>query len=108
MMQNVTTALVLLALSGAPAIPPKGVEAAAAPERIPTYFELPRAEREELPELELTLIRFDSDPEQRFVILNGRRITEGLPAGRELWVHEIRATSVVMKHIDRYFLLTPR
>lgn len=88
--------------------PPAPRPEAPVPERIPSYFELTAEVRAELPDLELRMIRYDPDPEQRFVIMNGRRITEGLPAGRDLWVHEIRAGAVVMRFIDQYFLLTPR
>lgn len=126
-MLNPTTLLMLLALTGGgptpqsadpdsaagrsppthvPPPPPRPAEPV--PERIPSYFELTAEVRAELPELELSMIRYDPDPQQRFVIINGRRITEGLPAGRELWVHEIRTAAVVMRHIDRYFLLAPR
>ncbi len=127
-MLNPTTLLALLVLIGTPGPPARGGAQdsptgtpppryvppppprpeAPVPERIPGYFELSAEMRAELPELDLTLIRYDPDPEQRFVILSGRRITEGLPAGRDLWVHEIRAGAVVMRYIDQYFLLEPR
>lgn len=88
--------------------PPPPRPAEPVPERIPSFFDLGAEVRAELPQLELTMIRYDPDPQRRFVIMNGRRITEGLPAGRDLWVHEIRAGGVILRYIDQYFLLTPR
>lgn len=98
--------------TAAPAVryvpPPPPRPEAPVPDTVPAYSDLKPALREEMPDLDLTMIRYHADPEQRFVILNGIRANEGLPAGRDLWIHEIRPTAVVMKYIDQYFLLRPR
>ena len=77
------------------------------PDKVPGYWQLGPGLRSEIPELELSAIRYAAQPEQRFVILNGNRLAEGLPAGQDLWIHEIRRQSVIMKFRDDYFELKP-
>lgn len=52
----------------------------------PMYWELPYAERKDLPEFDITMHVYTPDPHDRFVILNGVRQVQGdtLASGQKL------------------------
>lgn len=72
---------------------------------LPTYDELPEGLRREHDRPDLEIHSYDPDPAKRFVMINGFRGREGMPIGRELWVHEIRPDGVVMRVQDRFFFI---
>lgn len=74
---------------------------------LPSYDELPLQLRQQYDRPELATLYYHAIPEQRYALVNGFHGREGLPVGRELWIHEIRKDGVVMRIQDRYFLLKP-
>lgn len=74
---------------------------------LPGYDELPLDIRREHDRPHLELHYYDPDPDKRFAMINGFRGSEGLPIGRELWIHEIRPDGVVVRVQDRFFFIRP-
>ena len=66
-------------------------------------WELPYAQRREIPELKLSMHVYGSDPAKRFVIINGNRQVEGDEV-ESLKLIEIRADGVVFEHQGQRFL----
>lgn len=75
---------------------------------VPTFNELPYAVRREVPPLALTLHMFSADPERRFAIINGVRVTDGQPIEGGVDVKEIRPNGVLVRYKDTDFLLPSR
>lgn len=82
--------------------PPKG----AVPATVPAIHELPIQIRKEIGEVKLSMIAWNSAPEERFVKVNDMRVGEGGVAGQELWVREIRPREVVFQYASHYFVLS--
>jgi hypothetical protein len=74
---------------------------------LPSYDELPLAIRREINRPALSVLFYADIPEDRYALINGFHGHEGLPIGRELWIHEIRKDGVILRIQDRYFLLKP-
>lgn len=85
------------AVSAAPAVAPGASNSPL------LLWELPYAQRREIPELKLSMHVFGSDPAQRFVIINGIRQVEGDEI-ESLKLIEIRADGVVFEHQGQRFL----
>lgn len=75
---------------------------------VPTLHQLPYAVRREIPQLALTLHMFSTDPERRFAIINGVRVTDGQPIEGGIDVKEIRPNGVLVRYKDTDFLLPAR
>jgi general secretion pathway protein B len=92
------------------AVQPISAEAVAAPqspaEVLPQMYQLPYGLRKDLPKLSLTMHVYSPVPEERFVVLNGKRYTlESLAPGPDLNLIEIVADGVVMEFRGQRFLL---
>ena len=75
-------------------------------EVLPLMYQLPYATRKDLPKLELTMHVFSPIPEERFIVLNGKRYTLETPApGPDLNLLEIVADGAVMEFRGQRFLL---
>lgn len=77
------------------------------PNNLLTFPELPLALQRELPEMNLELLLYNQNPEERRVRISGQSGHEGLPIGREVWIHEIRKDGVVIRYWEGFFLLEP-
>jgi general secretion pathway protein B len=91
----------------APAPPPAPV---ADPEvhgsTLPAIHELAYATRRELPKLDLSMHVYSRLAEERFVVLNGKRYTQAMPAlGPDLNLVDIVAEGVVLEFRGQRFLL---
>lgn len=60
-------------------------------------WELPQAQRSEFPDLDLTVHFFSDRPENRFVLINGERYTEGQGVGPDTRLVEIRRRGAVVE-----------
>jgi hypothetical protein len=74
------------------------------PEQVPDFDSLPAELRRQIPPIRIQGHRWHADPSQRFVQIDGRRVTEDGVAGQELWLRQIRRDSVVMQFRDSLFL----
>lgn len=72
---------------------------------LPTLRELDAGLRSELPPLRVTMHVYNADPERRFVLIDGRRYTEGSKLSAELELVEIRREGSVLGFRGRQFLL---
>lgn len=82
---------------------PVTVAPAAAPNAVKLLWELPYAQRREIPELKVTMHVFDATPAARFIIVNGNRQVEGDDI-EGLKLIEIRADGVVLESQGQRFL----
>ncbi len=75
-----------------------------APEPI-SYWELPDAVRAQVPEIKFTVLVYARRPQDRFVLIDGQRLTEGdaLPSGPK--IVEIRLDGVVFSYRLYHFLV---
>jgi general secretion pathway protein B len=69
------------------------------------YWELPDAIRAEVPEIRFTVLVYNQDPEQRFVLIDGQRLAEGDSAQPGLLVQEIRRDGVIFSYRLYKFLV---
>lgn len=74
---------------------------------LPRLADLPAAERNALPPLNITMHVFADEPAQRFVILDGRRHGEGATPAGGLVIREIRRDGLVISFNGRD-VLVPR
>ncbi len=75
-------------------------------EVLPEVFQLPYATRKELPKLELSMHVFSPQPNERFIVLNGKRYTlESAEPGPELDLLDIVADGAVLEFRGQRFLL---
>ncbi len=95
-----------LAAVPAPPVSAPAPGAAAAPQgpATPLIWELPYAQRRDIPELKVTMHVYAAEPAQRFVIINGDRHVEGDDVG-SLKLGEIRADGIVFVSNGQRFLL---
>jgi general secretion pathway protein B len=86
---------------------PASIPSAAANDEpwLPTLRELDAGLRSELPPLRVTMHVYNADPERRFVLIDGRRYTEGSKLTAELELVEIRREGSVLGFRGRQFLL---
>ena len=87
---------------GMDAPPPRG----AVPADVPAIHELPVQVRQEIGDVKLSMIAWNTSPDRRFVKVNDMRVAEGGVAGQELWVREIRPREVVFQYANYYFVLS--
>lgn len=76
-----------------------------ADDELQSYDQLPLEIRRELNRPQLSILSYSDIPDERYAMVNGFRGYEGLPVGRELWIHTIRPDGVVMRVQDQFFLL---
>lgn len=86
-----------------PPLPP-GVEVPP-DDQLQSYDDLPLDIRRELNRPHLSILFYADEPDERYAMINGFRGREGLPVGRELWIHEIRPDGVVMRIENQFFLI---
>lgn len=70
-------------------------------------WELPLSVRRELPSLNLSIHVFATEPESRFVLINGERRIEGDELGQGAQLVEIRREGALVQFRDYRFLLEP-
>ena len=70
-----------------------------------SYWELPDAVRENVPEIKFSVLVYAANPSDRFVLINGQRLTEGDNAGPDLVVKEIRREGVIFSYRLYQFLV---
>jgi general secretion pathway protein B len=70
-----------------------------------SYWELPDAVRADVPEIKYSVLVYDTDPSQRFVLINGQRLAEGDSVQPGLVVREIRRDGVVFSYRLYRFLV---
>jgi len=87
-----------------PTPPPASVEPTPPRDDLPTLAILAPGERAALPPLKLSMHVWNSDPGQRFAIVDGQRLTEGATIGGAV-VAEIRRDGVVLDVNGRRVLL---
>lgn len=79
------------------------VDPAAHDDGLPLYWELPYAERKDLPEFRISMHVFAADPADRFVILNGTRQKEGDTLPGDLKLVRIDPDGIVLEHKGKQF-----
>lgn len=84
--------------------PAAAVPQAAEGPATPLIWELPYAQRRDIPELKVTMHVYATEPAQRFAIINGERHVEGDDVG-SLKLGEIRADGIVFVNNGQRFLL---
>ena len=70
-----------------------------------SYWELPDAIREEVPEIKFSVLVYAIDPADRFVLINGQRLVEGDSLLSGPVVKEIRRDGVIFSHRLYQFLV---
>ena len=70
-----------------------------------SYWELPDAVRANVPEIKFSVLVYATNPEDRFVLINGQRLREGGSAQPGLVVEEIRRDGVVFSYRLYQFLV---
>jgi len=70
-----------------------------------SYWELPDAIREIVPEMKFTVLVYARDPADRFVLIDGQRYRQGERVQPDLFVREIRRKGVVFKYRLYKFLV---
>jgi general secretion pathway protein B len=70
-----------------------------------SYWELPDAVRADIPEIKFSVLVYAADPADRFVLINGERLSEGDSAQPGLVVKEIRRDGVVFSYRLYQFLV---
>ena len=96
------------ASAGSAVITPPAVSAKPAPVAVtapefPLYWELPYAERKDLPEFKISMHVYSDAPEERFVILNGVRHVEGDNLGNDMKLRAIDPDGLVVQHNGKSF-----
>lgn len=69
------------------------------------YWELPDAVRAEVPEIKFSVLVYASNPDDRFVLINGQRLGEGDSVQSGLVVEEIRREGVLFSYRLYRFLI---
>lgn len=92
-----------------PAPPPEPEPEAWTPERsdFVRVWDLPLSVRRDLPKLDLSIHVFSSEPESRFVLINGERRIEGDELEQGARLIEIRRDGALVDFRDYRFLLEP-
>lgn len=63
-----------------------------------SYWELPDAQRNSIPEIKFSVLVYAEQPESRFVLINGERLIEGDALQQGLLIKEIRRDGVVFTY----------
>jgi len=69
------------------------------------YWDLPDAVRADVPEIKFSVLVYATDPAQRFVLINGQRLTEGDSVKPGLVVEEIQRDGVLFSYRLYRFLV---
>ena len=69
------------------------------------YWDLPDAVRADVPEIKFSVLVYASDPAERFVLINGQRLTEGDSVKPGLVVEEIQRDGVLFSYRLYRFLV---
>lgn len=69
------------------------------------YWELPDSVRANVPEIKFSVLVYATRPSDRFVLINGERLTEGDNAGPNLVVKQIRREGVIFSYGLYQFLV---
>lgn len=85
-----------------PARPPTPAKPSSAP---PMYWDLPYADRRDLPAFKISMHVFAPNPAKRFVILNGVRHIEGDALPGEITLISIRADGIVLEAEGKRFMV---
>lgn len=93
-----------------PAATKKPVAAPAAPATaatsgLPLYWQLPYAERKDLPELKISMHVYARSPADRFVIINGARQVQGDDLGNNMTLVAIRPDGIVVELNGKRFVV---
>jgi len=70
-----------------------------------SYWQVPEAMREGLPDLRISVLVFAAQPENRFVLLNGERLREGEELPNGLVLEEIRRDRAIFNYRNYRFYL---
>ncbi len=70
-----------------------------------SYWELPDAVREEVPEMHFSVLVYANEPSDRFVLVDGKRLQQGDSYQQGLVVEEIRRDGVVFSYRLYQFLV---
>jgi len=70
-----------------------------------SYWQVPEAMREGLPDLRISVLVFAEQPENRFVLLNGERLREGEEMPNGLLLEEVRRDRAIFIYRDYRFYL---
>jgi general secretion pathway protein B len=70
-----------------------------------TYWELPDSIRADVPEIKFSVLVYAKQPENRFVLINGQRLTEGDNVQPGLVIEEIRRDGVIFSYRLYRFLV---
>jgi general secretion pathway protein B len=73
------------------------------PGTLPLYYQLPYAVRKDIPQLKLSMHVYSPDPAQRFVVINGTRLSEGDALGTDVNLREVRPTDIVLEYRGQKF-----
>lgn len=76
-------------------------------DQLQSYDDLPVDIRREVIRPQISVHFYSDDPDKRYALINGFRGREGLPIGRELWIHEILPDGVVLRIQNQFFLIKP-
>ena len=69
------------------------------------YWELPQGVRDDLPELRITVLVYAEEPEDRFLLMGGKRLLENEEVEGGLVLEEIRRDGAVFKYRKYRFLV---
>ena len=72
---------------------------------LPGLRDLPADARAALPPLNMSMHVYAETPGERFVLIDGRRYSEGMALAPDLLLHEVRRDGVVLEFRGRRFLL---
>ncbi|MFT5139347.1 MAG: general secretion pathway protein B [Lysobacterales bacterium] len=71
-----------------------------------SYWQLPEAIRQELPELRISVLVYAEKPDDRFILLNGRRLVEGDEVQSGMLLMEIRRLGVIFRYRHYQFMVS--
>lgn len=70
-----------------------------------TYWQLPQGIRDNMPDMKISVLVYAAKPEERFILMEGKRLREGDDAGGGLDLEEIRRDGAVFSYRKYTFLL---
>jgi general secretion pathway protein B len=73
---------------------------------LPLFQELPARLQQRLSPLLIDVHVYAESPQQRFVLINGRRYREGMDLRKDLTLLQIRPTDIILRHQNQLFRLT--
>lgn len=84
---------------------PTATPAKTATSALPMYWQLPYAERKDLPEMKISMHVYAPHPADRFVIINGERQVEGDDLGNGMTLVAIRRDGIVVELNGQRFVV---